>query len=115
MRTWGRVYDANNNPSWIEVTTDSNGFNDAVWLTTLIQVLLLNQGESPFNANYGIPAEESVMYQIYPDMQVQLTQQQFAQYFASLTISKVSNVGRPYYNISVITHLGAKIAQQVPI
>jgi hypothetical protein len=45
----------------VEVTTDANGYNDAVYLTTLSQVLKLNLGESPFYANYGIPQYQSVL------------------------------------------------------
>jgi hypothetical protein len=80
----------------------------------LIQVLKLNLGESPFYANYGIPAYKSIVQQIFPDFYVAQTQQQFAPYFASLTIVK-ENSPTPTYNISVITHNGAKILASVPV
>lgn len=110
MRTWGRV-----NGQWVAVTTDVNGHNDAVYATTLCQCLKLNLGEDPFNANYGIPAQQSVQQQLFPDYYAQTTQQQFAQYFSNLIISKVPNLGYPYYLVNATLHNGAKISQQVPV
>jgi hypothetical protein len=109
LRTWGRV-----DGVWTEVTTDANGYNDQVYLTTLIQTLKMNLGESPFYGNRGIPAFKSIVQQIFPDFYVTYTQQLFAQYFASLTIVKENNP-TPTYNISVITNNGAKILAQVPV
>lgn len=110
MRTYGRIYDSNSNSTgWQVVETDQNGFNDYVWLTTLIQCLLLNLGESPFYAQYGIPAQPTVIQQVQPDFYVARTQQQFAQYFANLVVAKQGN-NPPTYRISVTTHQGAKIA-----
>lgn len=113
MRTWGRTYDEYGNATWVEVVTDPNGLNDAVWITTLIQCLKLNIGESPFYANYGINARQSVVSQIFPDFYVAQTQRQFAQYFASLIIAKVQGNPTPTYNVSIITHSGAKIGIQI--
>jgi len=111
LRTWGRV-----NGVWQEVVTDPvTGSNDAVWLTTLLQVLKLNLGEDPFNANYGIPAQQSVIQQIFPDFYVAQIQQQFAQYFSSLIIAKVPGQNAPYYTVNVILHSGVKISEQVPV
>ena len=111
MRTWGRV-----DGIWQEVVTDPvTGINDAVWLTTFIQCLLLNLNEDPFNASYGIPAQQSVIQQIFPDFYVNEMQRQFSQYFSSLIISKAPGTTAPYYSVNVITHNGAKISQQVPI
>lgn len=101
MRTWGRDRDG----KWVEVSTDANGFDDAVWITTLIQCLLLNLGESPFYANYGIPAHPSVVTQVFPDFYVARTQQQFASRFASLVIAKQQSA-TPTYRINVTTHQG---------
>jgi hypothetical protein len=114
MRTYGRVTDEYDNKKWVVVTTDANGFNDNVYLTTLIQVLKLNLGESPFFGNYGIPARPSVVQQVFPDYYVQTTQQQFAQYFASLIVAKVS-APTPIYNINVVTHYGALPEITVPV
>jgi hypothetical protein len=114
VRTYGRV----KNPltgalRWQEVTTDANGFNDWVWLTTLIQVFKLNLNESPFYANYGLPAKEAVVQQVFPDFYVARTQQQFAGYFASLTIAK-QPLPTPTYNVAVTTHQGVKMAASIP-
>jgi hypothetical protein len=97
------------------VQTDPSGDNSAVWLTTLCQCLLLNLGESPFYAQYGLPAQQAIIQQVAPDYYVTRTQQQFAQYFASLTIAKVPSAVEPTYNVAVLTLQGAKIIVQVPI
>ena len=94
MRTWGRVTTTSNysgaigffeiglsgigstetgtsqSSTWVEVSTDANGYNDAVWLTTLAQVLQLGLNESPFYGNYGIPAQQSAVTQVFPDYYV---------------------------------------------
>jgi hypothetical protein len=124
MRTYGRIVPNILYPDvkqWVVVNTDANGFNDMVWLTTLIQVIKLNLGESPFFANYGIPAHPSVVVQIAPDLYMNNIQQQFSQYFLSLIIAKLPNqpdpdVGAPSpsYNVSVITTYGAYLSQVVP-
>jgi hypothetical protein len=121
VRTYGRVYNEDGSYTWVVVCTDANGHNDAVYLTTLVQVLKLNLNESPFYGNYGIPAEPSVMMQIFPDFHVTRTQQQFAPFFASLIVSKVDGATdsqgapEPSYNINVVTHLGAKSELKVPV
>jgi hypothetical protein len=114
MRTYGRISNSDGSKSWVKVETDTNGFNDMVYLTTLIQCLLLNLGESPFYANYGIPAKTSIIQQIMPDFYVAQTQQQFASYFASLTIAN-SSTNPPTYKINVTTHQGVKISASIPI
>ncbi len=96
------------------VTTDSNGQNDLVYFTTLCQVLLLNLNESPFYSNYGIPAHQSVVTQVFPDYYVTFTQQQFAPYFASLIISKFPTP-EPQYKVNVTTHAGMKLNATIPI
>lgn len=115
MRTWGRNQ---NTGAWLEVSTDANGNNDAVWLTTLAQALLLNRGESPFYGDYGIPAQQSVITDVIPDYYVTLTQQQFAPFFASLIINRRPQSGTgpdnpPVYDINVITNLGARLSETV--
>lgn len=115
MRTFGRVYDANGLPTWVEVSTDANGLNDLVWATTLCQVLLLNLNESPFFANFGIPAHQSLIQQVAPDFYVMRTQQQFSQYFANLVISRVPNPVEPVYRVNITTHQGVKLNAAVPI
>lgn len=108
MRTYGRVTDEYGNKKWVEVDTDANGFNDAVYVTTLAQVLKLNLGESPFYGDYGIPEHQTIMTQVQPDYYVAYTQQRFAQYFAALVIAKMSDFP-PTYRINVTTKQGAKI------
>jgi hypothetical protein len=123
MRTYGRTRDVlTGKKKWWIITTDANGYNDSVWLTTLAQVCKLNLGESPFFANYGIPAHPSVVLQIFPDFYMVRTQQQFAPFFASLIITPTpiaqgapdSDDGRPVpaYNISVLTNYGSFIGVQ---
>lgn len=115
MRTYGRITNPDGSRKWVVVSTDANGNNDMVWLTTLVQTLLLNLGESPFFAQYGIPAQQSVMQQVFPDYYVALTQQAFAPYFASLLISKVPGATVPSYQVNVTTHQGVKLNPSVPI
>lgn len=93
---------------WIEVDTDANGLNDAVMLTTLCQVLLLDRGESPFYGNYGVPSLEALQNQIPPDLYVSQTQAQFAPFFAALTVARSTDVnGNPVYNVKAVTNYGA--------
>ena len=115
MRTWGRVNDANGNKKWVAVESDTNGDFSYGWLTTLIQTLKLGLGESPFYVNYGIPAHQCIVQQIYPDYYVNMVQQQFAGYFASLAISKVDGAENPTYNIDVVFFNGTSYRTQVPV
>lgn len=115
MRTWGRVPNPNGGaPLWAEVSTDANGLNDNVWITTLIQCLKLGLGEDPFFANYGINAQQSIMTQIFPDYYTYQTQSLFAQYFVSLTVQK-TRAATPTYNINAVTHSGVVIEEQIPV
>jgi hypothetical protein len=128
MRTYGRTQDVlTGKKTWWVVLTDQNGYNDSVWLTTLAQVIKLNLGESPFFANFGIPAHESVVTQIYPDFYMVRIQQQFASHFASLILTTspiaqgspestaAGQDGRPApnYNINVLTNYGSRIGVAV--
>lgn len=110
MRTYGR----NAEGKWVEVDTDSNGYDDAVWLTTLVQCLKLSPEESPFYAQYGIPAVASVVQQIIPTYYVNQLQSFFSKYFASLQIA-LTQVDPPVYNISAITNSGSKIITEVAV
>lgn len=108
MRTYGRV-----DGQWQVVQTDENGNDDLVWITTMIQCLKLNLGESPFFSQYGIPAKQSVIQQVWPDYNVAVTQRQFSGYFASLIIAK--QPGRiPTYRINATTKQGAVISATIP-
>jgi hypothetical protein len=77
-----------------------------VQLATLVQTLRLQQGESPFYGNYGIPAQQSVLSQMAPDAAVSRTQAQYSQYFASLTVARVPSASAPTYNITAIFQNG---------
>ena len=117
MRTYGRqtLKDGTYGP-WVQVATDANGFDSYVWVTTLIQCLKLALGESPFFANYGIPAQQSIITQIFPDYYLAQMQSQFSQYFASLSISRnapVAGEPDPTYTINIVTKEGTVINQKV--
>lgn len=113
MRTWGRTYNQDGTYQWVEVLPDANGFNDNIWLTTLVQALKLNLGESPFYANVGIPQYQTIVTQVYPDFYVSQIQQYFAPNFASLTITRVQGSFPPIYNVSAVCHSGAVINQTI--
>lgn len=112
MRTWGRIT-KDNKKFWIEVKPDMDEDASYFWLTTLIQTLKLNLGESPFYINWGIPAQQSIMTQIYPDYYVNQIQSQFAPYFASLTIIRVENTLNPTYNVNVVFFNGTTFREQI--
>lgn len=120
MRTWGRVTNSDGSRSWQLVETDANGSSDYVWITTLIQTLLLNLAESPFYADRGIPAQQAVQNQIFPDYNIAYTQQLFAPYFASLIVSKISardanGVPYPAYAINAVTLSGTIFQAAIPV
>ena len=120
MRVWGREYDNDGNYTWNEVTTDSAGFNDGVYITAFAQVLQLQTNESPFYVDYGIPAQQSVLNQLFPDLNVALMQQRYAPNFAMLRVQKVNAVNRygsptPVYNVGIITQAGYSLSLTIPI
>ena len=119
MRTYGRVYSRDGSYKWQEVTTDANGYNDAVYITALCQELQLQTGESPFYANRGIDVRGSLMTQVFPTYWVNQIQQNYANYFLALTITPISQTNQygalvPVYNINIVTHKGAVINLVVP-
>jgi len=113
MRTFGRITNPDGSKTWIQVSTDSNGYNDQVYLTTLAQVLKLNTGESPFYGNCGIPQYQTIATQVFPDVYVAQTQSQFAPYFASLAINRVVGSSPPVYNAQAVTHSGAILTAEI--
>ena len=114
MRTYGRVTDpVTKKKRWVVVTTAPTGDNSEVWLTTLCQVFLLNLHESPFFANYGLPAKASVDQQIPPDFYVSRTQQQFSSFFSSLIVKKRVGTVDPTYDVRAITKQGAILTATV--
>lgn len=118
MRTWGRINQVNGKGgTWIEVSTAPSGDNSMVYLVTLIQVLKLNLGESPFFGNWGLPAQQSVITQVQPDYYINMTQAQFAQFFAALIVSKAPqqpNQPTPAYTINATTLSGAVLTGPIP-
>ena len=103
---------------WFTIETDANGSNDLVYATALAQVLLLNLNESPFYAASGLPQQQSVMQQTAPDYYVTLTQQQYSQYFASLSVTKTARTAEnptPAYQITALTNQGTIINVSAPI
>ena len=128
MRTYGRTVDVlSGKKTWWRVNTDENGFNDSVYVTALAQVIKLNLGESPFFADWGIPAHESVVTQVYPDLFIVRIQQRFSPFFASLvlTIAPIrqgspesfaadqDGAPAPYYIFNALTNSGSIVGVQV--
>ncbi len=114
MRVYGRVGQVNGRGgTWVVIETDADGFNDMAMLTALVQCLKLNLGESPFWGNSGIPAQQTIVTQVFPDFYAALIQQQFAPYFASLIIQRVQGSFPPVYSVNVTCHNGAIIQTQV--
>lgn len=114
-RAWGRTYAEGGSYTWTPVVTDPvTGDNTAVRVTQLIQVLKMDRNESPFFANYGIPARLSVVQQIFPDVFVFQTQAQFSPFFASLIISPLAS-STPTYLVNIVTFSGESLSMQVPI
>jgi len=99
-RSYGRTAEL----VWVEITDP-----DYIQLATLAQTLRLQQNESPFFANYGIPAQSSIMSQLAPDAAIATTQSQFAPYFANLIVSRVTTATNPTYNISAVFKNGTII------
>lgn len=94
---------------WFEVTTDSNGFDDDVQLTTLSQVLTSDIDESPFYPEYGIPARQSVINRTHPDYFIERTRTQFSRYFANISITKTTDTqtNDPIYYVDVLKNDGS--------
>lgn len=122
IRTFGRVTDSATGARWwVVVNPDAQGYQDQVYLTALVQCCKLNWGESPFFANWGIPAHPSVLRQVPPDYYMALLQQRFAPYFLALVISRVPSNAQTYqdaltptYQIDVQLHSGAQISMTIP-
>ena len=105
MRAYGRTTDLYGNKTWVVVQTDANGDSSYVYVTALIQCLLLNLAESPFWANFGIPAKSSILQQQAPDFFVQYIVSYYSQFFASLMVVKrpqQPNDPTPVYDISAV-------------
>jgi hypothetical protein len=116
IRIYGRTTNPDGSRNWVTVQTDPvTGDDSWVHVTHLCQVLLLVLGESPFYAQYGIPAPQSVIQNIAPDVYVARVAQQFSQYFASLIISRDTLAQVPTYNVSVTLFSGASASVTVSV
>lgn len=114
LRVYGRVGGVNGiGGTWVVVTTDANGDNSNVWLTVLCQALKLSLNEDPFFADYGIPAQQSVVTQVFPDYYAIRTQRQFAPYFASLVITRIQGSIPPVYSVQAVCYSGALLTATV--
>jgi hypothetical protein len=113
MRIWGRQRTNSNLPGpWIAVETAPNGDNTYVYVTALSQCMLLNLNESPFYGNWGLPAKPSVAQQLFPTLYISLTQQRFAPFFASLTIT-ARQTATPIYDVNLTTNQGVPVQRVV--
>lgn len=108
MRTYGRIKNVDGTKSWVVVQTDADGRNDYVYVTALAQAILLNLNESPFYSDWGLPAPQSVIQQVQPDLYVSRTQARFAPFFAGLLIAKIPGPA-PSYKINVTTQQGVRM------
>lgn len=115
MRVYGRFTNNQGKRIWVVVQTDTQGNNDLVYVTALAQYILLNLGESPFFGSAGIPAEESVVQQVAPDLYMSLAQSVFAPHFASLILTRLPDSVIPIYSMNIITHQGVPLSASVPI
>lgn len=104
MRSYGKDSDGN----WVRID-DPN----YIYLATLIQTLQLSENESPIYGNYGIPGQQSVMTQIAPNAAISRTQNQYSQYFSSLSIAKDNSQIEPTYNVRVVFLDGTRVQEIV--
>ena len=111
MRTYGRII-VDGYLVWVEVGPDVNGDNSQIYLTTLLQCLQLVLGEDPFWGNYGLPVQQTIATQTFPDYYVLQLQNQFAQYFANLQITRVSSTN-PIYTVNVTFKSGAQFSVNI--
>lgn len=116
MRVYGRILtdptDQDSATKWVVVETDSDGNDTYCYITALIQCLKLNLNESPFYADKGIPAQQTIMTQIFPDYYVANIQNYYSQFFASLLINRVPQTEQDpsavTYNVNITTKQGTK-------
>ncbi|WP_077395442.1 hypothetical protein [Bombella intestini] len=102
MRVWTRVHQPDGRRVWKAVTGDQGNI---AWLQN---ALLLQLGESPFWADWGIPVQQTLVSRVWPDYYLNLTQRRFRDIFPSLQITRKDggNGADPVYDISVILNNG---------
>lgn len=98
MRVWTRQHQSDGTRRWVAASSNQATI---AWLQN---ALLLQLGESPFWADWGLPVTRTLVSQIWPDYYVNMTQQRFADYFASLLITHETDPpdDNPAYRISAI-------------
>lgn len=100
-------------PAWQVWETDATGNNGLVYLGALFDVLALPRGASPIFGAAGVGSQQAVMTQVWPDYDVNVIQQQYAQYFESLAIIRVSGATEPTYNVFVTFFGGIQVTFQI--
>ncbi len=103
MRAWGR----DKSGKWVMIDGEIDHSN--FYITTLAQRCRLILGESPFFGNEGIPSQQSVITQIYPDYHINMIQQRFSNYFSSLKLTKISGALQPTYQFDIVTLSGQSV------
>lgn len=115
-RVWGRVHSdpgsSTDARTWQAYETDSSGSDDLPNFIWLQNALLLRLNESPFYADWGIPVQQTLLTQVFPDYYTALTQRRFSQYFASCIISRTSSTS-PEYGVSIVTQTGISVNQKL--
>ena len=109
-RVWGRVHNNDGTRTWQAYETSDSGSDDLPNFIWLQNALLLNTNESPFYANWGVPVQQTMITQIFPDYYMNLMQQRFSQYFASCVISRVTSKDATY-QVNIVTNSGITVNQ----
>lgn len=113
MRIYHKIKDENTNRTkWIIITDP-----DEIYVFWLIEVLRLILGESPFSADWGIPATETIATNIYPDYYVSIVKEKFAPYFQYLSIERLDhNVDRAVvYKVEIIKLNGQSVSENIKV
>lgn len=113
MITFGR----DENGLWQSVETDANGYDDDCYLTTVAQVLQSQLGESPFFAQYGIPARQSITARTHPDYWINRVREQFSPMFTSISIVKTVDLtnNEPTYHIDALKLSGSAASSTIMV
>jgi len=98
-----RVYDVAQNGDIVTVTDPS-----LIWVTIVKHELQLRVGESPFFADAGIPAEDSIITQQEPDYHVNNVKRRYEAKFRRFDIVKRSIVPL-IYDIALTTRNGDNV------
>ena len=110
MRAYGRITNPDGSQSWTVIQTDANGDSSYVYVVALAQTIKLNLNESPFWANYGIPAKIAVLQQLAPDFFMAKISSFYSQFFASLVLAKQPqpiNDPTPRYKLNIVRRNGS--------